>query len=702
MANPKRTKQEKVPKTPENSTEGRKTRQSSGKTTKSTDPRTSDAEGSGEEGGRSKETPKRTVKITVEDETRKVSDETIPPKENNKNSGDENGKTEQIRDGMSKERSGTRSRSVSRQRNLEEDLEYRDYETRKHNSPKKRNTKNGKGRKNSRPKSKFESKRYRSRSRSPLTERSSADETDSTGGRSTDWSDSASEGELSSDSNSEISMNIGTPGTTELSSDEEDRQKKAVKRRTKERKSRSRSRSRGRSRTRYHKSRHSDRERSTSRAKESRDKETKTRKRKRKRESDSEEEELHRLMCMVKRQLKQTRRKRKSKSKTNNISIQKRGIPGVNVVKSPSEPSVYSPALKQNYVPRAERLNRERDLTMEDRHNEVAQFLSKMRLFPEKDSRSRDRKTDSDSDESPTRGHGSSSDAKEMRKTGRQLADELIIQAEKQKARILPNPGTEKILDRVDPNNMNHLESDGEFMHITCHIDDSLRARIQRGEFVELEKLLKKPKFFKGSDSEKVEMINKEGKSFCSLSLNTEETVKITHVRKWEQAFRVYATIYSQANPAKASEIFQYINVITEAARKFVWDCVAYYDFTFRHMMHDKPNRSWAKPFPELWSISMTEPLFRPGNGAVNQSSQNRPKRDWRDGCCWKFNKTSCPYGRRCRFEHRCTYCGSTNHPLSQCAKRSSKSERGEHREKRDSRSKRNKNREEKGNEADN
>ena len=37
-----------------------------------------------------------------------------------------------------------------------------------------------------------------------------------------------------------------------------------------------------------------------------------------------------------------------------------------------------------------------------------------------------------------------------------------------------------------------HLDDDDEFFHITCHINQTLRARIARGEFVDLDQLVPK------------------------------------------------------------------------------------------------------------------------------------------------------------------------------------------------------------------
>ena len=39
-------------------------------------------------------------------------------------------------------------------------------------------------------------------------------------------------------------------------------------------------------------------------------------------------------------------------------------------------------------------------------------------------------------------------------------------------------------------NNNNRIGGDNKFFHITCHIDQSMRSKIEQGDFVDLEKLL--------------------------------------------------------------------------------------------------------------------------------------------------------------------------------------------------------------------
>ena len=163
---------------------------------------------------------------------------------------------------------------------------------------------------------------------------------------------------------------------------------------------------------------------------------------------------------------------------------------------------------------------------------------------------------------------------------------------------------------------------------------------------------------------------------------------KIGSFRKWEQAFRAYATIYCGANPQRAKEIWQYITVINTAASSFLWDNVYNYDITFRHLMAFNPQHSWAITYNHMWNLSMRDPIPRsngsgkgftphfgqnsfgnktPSGGGQNfNRQQKRNKPDY----CWNFNKgIPCKFESKCQFIERCKYCDSPAHPVINCPK---------------------------------
>ena len=192
---------------------------------------------------------------------------------------------------------------------------------------------------------------------------------------------------------------------------------------------------------------------------------------------------------------------------------------------------------------------------------------------------------------------------------------------------------------------------------------------------MELERLLPKNNPRKSED--RLELVNRGG---CTYFVPADRDVKINNIRRWEQAFRVYATIYSGANPSRAVEIWQYVHVINTAASAYQWENVANYDYTFRQLMAFNPERSWAKCYHQMWNLSMRDPLFRQqgnysygnSNSVNNSSSFNRndaePKKNKSD-YCWDFNKGRCTNGASCKWKNKCKYCDSTEHGVNVCPK---------------------------------
>ena len=121
--------------------------------------------------------------------------------------------------------------------------------------------------------------------------------------------------------------------------------------------------------------------------------------------------------------------------------------------------------------------------------------------------------------------------------------EQMVKEAELHKAEIYKPPGTFKTRHKSE---MSQAEIDDDFFHSNSHVDTTLFAKIEKGEFVELHKLLPKEKIL--HDDGKLQLINKEGGAFFQ-SQTDKETPLINNVKCWESAFEVYATIYVQANP---------------------------------------------------------------------------------------------------------------------------------------------------------
>ena len=253
-------------------------------------------------------------------------------------------------------------------------------------------------------------------------------------------------------------------------------------------------------------------------------------------------------------------------------------------------------------------------------------------------------------------------------KQARDAADTAILNAERFKAQIQqPNRGMSEQLKYL-----RYLDSDDdEFFHTTCHIELPIKERIEKGAFVELEKLLQKK--LHAAQENRLQLVNKDGATYFVSPIDRE--TKIDNIKKWEQAFRVYTTIYCNANPNRAGEILQYVDIIHRAAAIFNWDNVARYDYVFRQLMATKPHRSWAKVYTQMWNLTLNEPLkkFNEAGNGHNIYNGHRNNQKKKDSVCWKYNKSTCSYGKNCKFEHKCSYCGNFGHPALNCHKKQAK-----------------------------
>ena len=117
-------------------------------------------------------------------------------------------------------------------------------------------------------------------------------------------------------------------------------------------------------------------------------------------------------------------------------------------------------------------------------------------------------------------------------------------------------------------------DNDDDFFHLTCHIEPNLRSKIEKGEFVVLDKLLPKNHLsHKLEDDNRMEIVNRDRMTYFVPASDCDNT--INGIKKWDQAFRVYAAIYCKCNPSRSAEIWQYIYTIHTAASSFQWDNVA-------------------------------------------------------------------------------------------------------------------------------
>ena len=278
-------------------------------------------------------------------------------------------------------------------------------------------------------------------------------------------------------------------------------------------------------------------------------------------------------------------------------------------------------------------------------------------------------------------------------KRAKAVADKVIIESERFKAGLIAPKGNEINLQlpmRVDSQIelMRKFDNDDDFFLVSCHIDPLVKQKVERGEFVDLEKLLPKNKAaggFSMNDDSRIRLCQEEGETFLAP---VKSAPKINSIKKWDSAFRIYTTIFAGTNPERGTELLQYAHIIHTAAANYPWENVAFYDFTFRHRMASKPWRSWAKTYTQGWNLALNSLSVsrNTNNGASTSTSHSnnnnnqktrsfqQKEKDWRDKCCWRYGKNKCTRSaKECNYDHRCKFCGGWNHSYTDCKKRNPK-----------------------------
>ena len=383
----------------------------------------------------------------------------------------------------------------------------------------------------------------------------------------------------------------------------------------------------------------------------------------------------------------------------------------VEKIKSPSNTTIYMPALNKEITPtKFDNINPYRNESVLPNEVNVVEhindFVNQMHLVADE---RRNSERDREGSPSTSRGRAGERVTTDQRRKDEQKrkmnedqekANQMILDAEKFRATVSKPTGRDSQLSHFSDDlfqgltdylkRMANNNEDDEFFHITCHVEPSLKAKIEKAEFVDLEKLLPRDRL-RGSDDQTLTLVNRGGNTFFVPS---ESGNKITNVRCWEQAFRVYAAVYSNANPSRSAEIWQYVYIINTASSSYVWENIAHYDFTFRQLMHNYPNRSWAKVYNQLWNLAMRDPIPRNnqnnhnhsgnnfstsfssgnGSGSGHSTAQHAHHKygDWRDNCFWRFNRGKCNKWN-CPYDYRCNYCGGWNHSSVDCRKKKGK-----------------------------
>ena len=140
-------------------------------------------------------------------------------------------------------------------------------------------------------------------------------------------------------------------------------------------------------------------------------------------------------------------------------------------------------------------------------------------------------------------------------RAGRERADHVLVQAEQFKASVAAPKGMvpfnfkelrEKFvmdsgLAPVDAEIkwLRNFDQDDKFFHVTCQVDDQLKRKIGRGEYVELDRLLPNDQAagsnVRLADEEKLMQFVVRGDQQYFKAADSGK--RITNIRKWDQVF---------------------------------------------------------------------------------------------------------------------------------------------------------------------
>ena len=241
-----------------------------------------------------------------------------------------------------------------------------------------------------------------------------------------------------------------------------------------------------------------------------------------------------------------------------------------------------------------------------------------------------------------------------------QHTQQMLREAEAAKARIHATAGRNLLDTYFERNSVTVM--DERYIVVGAHVEEPLVQKISRDEYVDFGKLIPKDRVMAEEDG-RLEMHVKDGRTFWAP---VQVTSNINNFTKWEQAFRVFANIYTKVNPHRSSELIEYNHIINMASLSFTWDNVYMYDKEFHLHMARNPQRSWAIILQQAWSMRLKDRLHR-SDGNAGYTPGGHSNRGKSGEPCHCLNRGHCNFGSNCRYDQRCSYCFKFGHGAVNC-----------------------------------
>ena len=78
-------------------------------------------------------------------------------------------------------------------------------------------------------------------------------------------------------------------------------------------------------------------------------------------------------------------------------------------------------------------------------------------------------------------------------------------------------------------------------------------------------------------------------------------------------------------------------------------------------------NRSWAVILQQAWAMYFKDRLVNNGFGGGKGGGSSSNMGGVRRKLCFDFNRGVCTFGKRCKFDHRCSFCNKFGHGAYNC-----------------------------------
>ena len=197
---------------------------------------------------------------------------------------------------------------------------------------------------------------------------------------------------------------------------------------------------------------------------------------------------------------------------------------------------------------------------------------------------------------------------------------------------------------------------------IDSQISTKIKKKIWNEEFVDFGVLLGNP----GQDKYQISVQNSEAgipASFCLEPVSRPK--KIVSIEVWQQAFYIFAGVYTQKYPHGAPALMKYGQTIRDlAVRGQNW---RFYDENFRYLRGTQVSLvPWGSIHGELWLRSQFPAKAPPSNPQLNGVAKSGDP-SVPSGYCFKFHRGQFCSAVNYVFNHTCFKCKKGAHSARKC-----------------------------------